>query len=468
MQKFNLLILAITVLLNYATAKEADVIKHIGLNAGLESKTGEPDISTGPGVLKTLEGCAKISDKQGRLVFYTDGINVYNREHRQMPNGYRLLGNKSASRAGVVIPLPGSETKYYIITANRDKFTGVRYSIVDMDADGGLGDVTLKNMALHVPAAEKVTSVKHGNGKDFWIVTHGWNSNDFYLYLLNEYGITTEPVVSGIGIAHQGAEENKVGYFKLSHNMKKLVSTIHGKGVMEVFDIDNQTGVISNPVTFESDLYNTNFDIEFSPNSSLVYITELNSPAKIMQYNFALGSREEILNSATLIYKTKRKDLFGALYLGSDGKIYLTNFGNKFLGVIEKPDIPGTACKYRDYDEDLDFDYASPEYLPLTMKRMVPTDYTSPGYNEDIKLEVIPNTSFEELTVNLRSVDEGNYLVEIYSLDGKVMESVEWKDFRSCKNVNLNFNTTSYPSGLYYLVLKTEKQRISKTLAIWR
>jgi hypothetical protein len=37
------------------------------------------------------EGCATISNSSGQLLFYTDGITVYNRNHQVMPNGTGLL-----------------------------------------------------------------------------------------------------------------------------------------------------------------------------------------------------------------------------------------------------------------------------------------------------------------------------------------------------------------------------------------
>ena len=51
-----------------------------------------------------------------------------------------------------------------------------------MDANGGLGAVTIKNFSILTPVAEKVVAVKHSNNLDFWIVVHGWDNNTFYNY----------------------------------------------------------------------------------------------------------------------------------------------------------------------------------------------------------------------------------------------------------------------------------------------
>ena len=53
-----------------------------------------------------------------------------------------------------------------------------------MTLDSGLGGVTsIKNVLVYAPSCEKIAIVKHVNNIDFWIVTHGWNDNNFYSYL---------------------------------------------------------------------------------------------------------------------------------------------------------------------------------------------------------------------------------------------------------------------------------------------
>ena len=47
------------------------------------------------GMLDTVEGCTTISDDNGDLLFYTDGLTVYDRNHQIMPNGINLFGNSS-------------------------------------------------------------------------------------------------------------------------------------------------------------------------------------------------------------------------------------------------------------------------------------------------------------------------------------------------------------------------------------
>src|SRR5258708_3864071 len=62
-----------------------------GYNAGLDFNAGAPVFQSGS--LRNWEGCASISDRYGHLLFYTDGMTVWDRLHRVMPNGAGLKGD---------------------------------------------------------------------------------------------------------------------------------------------------------------------------------------------------------------------------------------------------------------------------------------------------------------------------------------------------------------------------------------
>jgi hypothetical protein len=61
---------------------------YFGQNAGITFNSGTPTALL-DGLLVTNEGCTSFSDENGGLIFYTDGINVWNRNHQAMPNGCR-------------------------------------------------------------------------------------------------------------------------------------------------------------------------------------------------------------------------------------------------------------------------------------------------------------------------------------------------------------------------------------------
>ena len=101
------------------------------------------------GAMTTTEGCAAISDAStGQLLFYTDGITVYNRNHVTMTNGTGLMGNFSSTQSSIIVPHPGQSNLYYIFTVDDvGGANGMRYSVVDMNQSGGFGAVTATKLA---------------------------------------------------------------------------------------------------------------------------------------------------------------------------------------------------------------------------------------------------------------------------------------------------------------------------------
>jgi hypothetical protein len=109
--------------------------------------------------MTTYEGCATATTKRGELLFYTDGQTVWNRQHQPMPGGRRLMGSGSSTQSALIVPDPGSGNIFYVFTvAPQGAPDGLRYSVVDMTRDNGLGDVPRANSLLITPVAEKLAA----------------------------------------------------------------------------------------------------------------------------------------------------------------------------------------------------------------------------------------------------------------------------------------------------------------------
>ena len=93
---------------------------------------------------------------------------------------------------------------------------GLRYSIVDMTRDNGLGDLPRVNVLLIQPVAEKLAAVRHANGRDTWVVAHRWNSNAFVAYLVTADGVSAKPFLSNVGSMNAGPGRNAIGALKFS------------------------------------------------------------------------------------------------------------------------------------------------------------------------------------------------------------------------------------------------------------
>ncbi len=333
-----------------------------GDKASIDFSTEPPAASATSSFFDTPGGVAAISDADGNLLFFTNGITVWNRFYYVMTNGDGLKGNNFATQPAIILPTPGKSGEYYLFTLDMyipPVFTdGVNYSIVNFSG-GNAGEVTVKNRLLFKENSQKVCAVQHADGRDYWVVFHGFGDNNggnFYSYLLTDSLVTT-PVISTVGSIHKGDPNNGGGYMKASSDGSKIALVIPTDGMAEIFDFNNETGEVSHPVSSRAGQFYFPFGVEFSPDNSKLYLST--SPLGVdtnYLYQFDLTEADPFANPVLLKAfevndLTGADSLMGALQLAPDGKIYLSKFKKgilrkESLGVIYNPDRPGLACNY--------------------------------------------------------------------------------------------------------------------------
>lgn len=410
MKTFIYPIFLIGLLVNTALAQKETNIWYFGKNAGIDFKTGVPVADT-TGKLSTEEGCVTICDKNGKLLFYTDGISVWDANHQVMPNGSGLKGHPSSTQSGVVIPKPNTPGMYYLFTLTGSGASdGLRYSLINTSLNNNKGDIdtTQKNILLHTPATEKLTAVKHRNNKDIWVIAHEWKSDAFLSYLVSEKGINTTPVISKTGSTHDGGNVNTQGYMKANPDGTNIAVAIEDSNKFEIFDFDDLTGAVSNPITFILPAGSYPYGIEFSPDGSVLYGSAAGT-GEVYQFNLQAGSVEAIQKSATVIGKTENKKWIGALQIAADGKIYFPIYGTSYLGVINKPNVVGVDCGYTNNAVFLNNKIAQLG-LPTFMQHYFYQNMTAKNvaYFDEKKLEIgksliLNNIVFEHNKYNLHT-----------------------------------------------------------------
>ncbi len=317
---------------------------YFGQRAAIEFNgvNGAPVARLGSQII-TQEGNATISDNNGNLLFYTDGITVWNANNIVMTNGTGLQGNFSATQSAIIVPKPGSSNNYYIFTVPATNSTvGLRYSEVDMSQSGGLGAVLTTNKNTQVTPTgvgvrEKVTAVAHANGTDFWVITQRSSVGTYYAYRVSSAGVNTTGTTSTINV---GSNTSYIGYLKASPSGDKLVNMQYNSSELVFMDFNSSTGAITNPflVTGTQSPYGG----DFSPDETKFYTGSRN---QIYQYDITTYNAAAITASRTTIY-THSTGTMWALQLGPDGKIYCVNYGQTALSQIPNPNITGTGCGF--------------------------------------------------------------------------------------------------------------------------
>lgn len=398
MKKKILILLLILCFTDLYAQREAG-IWYFGDKAGIDFNSGAPVALTN-GSLDTREGCATFSDKDGNLLFYTDGSFVWNRHHQIMPNGYGLLGHKSSTQSAIIVPNPSNPNSYYIFTVDQPrqdgdlspvnpdgKNDGLNYTEVNMNLNlnGGLGDVNPAKKNIHLltynpnnskeaefKCSEKITAVQHNDGISYWVITHFLDN--FYAFKITKSGVQNNPVISKTStlIPLGGYLNNSQGYLKSSPNGKKLAiahaatkitndrgpkgGIIRNTGKAFLYDFNNSTGAVSNQINL---LTGENpYGVDFSSKSKKLYLTSNNfdSESNIIGstlYQFDLESTNIAASKTQFSPNTYTA---GALQLAIDEKIYFAGIdpntlnNRDRLSVINNPEADAQSVTFSEFD----------------------------------------------------------------------------------------------------------------------
>ena len=449
----------------FSFAQKQNNIWYFGDKAGIDFNSGTATAITNSN-MQSFESASSISDSLGNLLFYTNGgyLNsifgpfsggVWNRNHVMMPNGALDAsgGCNSAWQGAIIVPMPGNTNQYYFFTTDCQENTmvgGFRYGIVDMNLDGGMGDVTLKGIHLIDSVAEPICVIKHKNNIDYWVIVHKLYNTEFYAYLVNDLGIQS-PIISNVG----DPVFNNCGSFMATVDGTKIGIGATWKTML--FNFDASTGLLSNYI----DLNKTSAGAAFSANCRFYY-TASNDPPDSKVYQFDL-SAANIPASAIEIHTIESP--YHPFQLGPDGKIYIpSNIWNSAdLDVIQNPDLLGLSCNYTVNSFNLAGKTTKGSLPNIISGLYGGCDFATSNTSVQIKtrpdISVIPNPFSNYTIFTIQNIELKNASIDILNVLGEKVDRIT--------EINTNeiiFKRNELKSGIYFvkIISGNEVKAVSK------
>jgi len=331
---------------------------YFGHYAGLNFSSGNPVVlDDGKLYDGTFRGCVTMSDTNGNLLFYTNGLRIWNKNHISMP----AVLEPYLPYQVVSFPNPGSDYEYYLFSASQGGNFLFFYTIIDMTMNGGLGGIT-GPVVLDAAwdATHKLCATYHKNKEDVWVIARKFTESKYSSFLVTENGVNTTPVLSPAPYYSGG----RTGVMKISYDKKYLITCYLGgipenSDAIEVCRFNDADGTVEYLYTFQvrDDKYpgemNTS-GAEFSPDSKFLYLTAnwwsiLGDTGLIYQYEMQyIEDSASFVSSAVNVGPGFKKH---DLQLGPDGRIYVTGMNGplpypEYLGVINEPWKKGVLCDY--------------------------------------------------------------------------------------------------------------------------
>lgn len=484
---------------------------YFGEKAGFAFRSGAPQPLL-DGQMTTSYTSAVLSDPAtGQLLLYSNGEQVWGRDHRVMPNGSSLLGSSHVTQGALVVPVPDDPARYYLFTLKAWGPLGaprrpvayyagrLAYSVVDLRQHNGLGDVVAqtKNRVVATGLNEKLTAVRHANGRDYWVICHEWQSNVFLVAAVTAAGMgpfscyavgPAQPVDTLNTIFQDQAK----GVLRASPDGRKLAygvlagAAFGALPAFGLYDFDPATGVVSTFVNLGAlrDAYSPCF----SPDNSKLYIPNFSRTPDQQHYNvisqydlragdaaaIAASGQSVILgNPATNVSSTRGGDVLYQLQNGPDGRIYgasgyRSNGPDEQPGddrnvffVVNRPNARGFACDVRYRRFDFGGRYGNPG-LPNFMQHSFNGLESSPEEApcDPAQAAVFPNPTADAFRVRLPSTCPQPYTLTLYDAVGRTVLTQAVPSAASEAPVSV----AALASGLYVVELRFAQQVVVKKL----
>jgi hypothetical protein len=320
------------------------------------------------------------SDSAGQLLFYSNGCAIANRNHQIMPNGAGLNPGDISDlvcpwkgyivpQGAMPLPLPGQPGRYCLlhIGASYDpvrklKLGPLYCTEIDMSQDGGLGEVTSINKVLLAGDLGAFTAVRHGNGRDWWVLAPAFGGALWHTFLLSPSGFSEQP------------PQALLSMLPACEKHGATVAALRGDRIanwgdckVSIYRFDRCTGVLSDEMELPAPKHWVpGGGLAFSPSGRYLYAT-----SQTVLFRADLEALSPRLDTMRFSYDPLLKseydvpgNTFHYLENGPDGRIY-GNIPSRaaFLHLLNKPDGSTKA--------DIDF-VARGVKLPVTGVRTLP------------------------------------------------------------------------------------------------
>jgi Secretion system C-terminal sorting domain len=423
-------------------------------------------------------GISSICDSDGKFLFMTDGRKVYNAKGDTIAGGGGAINNEIISKylsvnSNNTIIIPKGDNKYYVFystisdskcnaylanSSDTFDFDEIRYTVVDMLAKNGEGQITIKNKLLKSVLSPwvsqaSITATRHANGRDWWVVKSSALERRFkYIFLVTPDSIIMHIQDMGnafnVGFVYDYYGQNN---FSMDGS---LYAECSGNSPITIYDFDRCSGMFSlkrviEPTPYKDQTFDKYSDwsgVCFSPNNKYLYTCDQHH---VYQLNLAEP------NDALATVKVSQFDTssnfpkYSGLQITPTGVLYIGHWNgvSKDINAIMQPNEYGLASAFKfDYIRLLNNTNEPPNIpnyglgalvgSPCDTIRLKPNEwllYPNPA-NAVIKLKV-------PITNKLQAVK-----ITVYNMHGQIVLD---NNYTLNLENEININTTALANGLY-------------------
>ena len=399
-------------------------------------------------------GSTIMSDSDGKLQFYSNGISIMNMHNEPIagsecfnadlsdyPLDYFIMNQSILS-----LPIEGRDNVYHLLDMDPLQLDNHFYTsasnlsitTVDMNANEGRGEIIDCNSLIIQDTLLNSTmqATRHQNGIDWWVIVGKFESDIYYKVLLS---------TSGVKSVEQGRwqhiyDEPFTGQSTFSPDGQYFAQVIRENQEISLYRFDNQTGELYDPKSYHIlTIDGTEYPqgCSFSPDSRFLYVSSLTQLRQLDLCDYDNNIEAELIDSWDGTYEFIFPLFFAKQMLSPNQEIIVTPYGNGHtsFGVIKSPNKKGTACDFRQHDLRLhESTRNSADVLPIFPHFRNYASHNGDCSNNTVAVEneesssefyIFPNPVRSTSTIHFSKSTSG----QLYDLNGRLLSSFSSVDY---------------------------------------
>ncbi len=443
----------------------------------IDFSLGYPQVTASNSPISFFGNISSICDSNGYISFYTDGVVMMNYLHDTLIGSMNFNDDDSlVSQYGYmpqiiaqntfILPYPGHHGQYAVLHHSLHPLDGMPYyqpvqlsmSVVDMTLNSNEGEMIVKNQSIinDTLLLGTLQTVRHANGRDWWVTVHKWESNIFYMALLTPAGIIDIQQIQTGPHFSSGLNNNVQRLFSPTGEHFCIARTDSAK--IEIFDFNRCSGMISHKIQIDITSFSTTDFISgcsFSPSGRFLYVTDSKS---LYQFDITAAN---IANSKKLIANWDGTGGFNLHYfmghqLGPDGKIYVAAPSScDVVHIINNPDLIDTLCQFEQHSLTLMSNYTGrfPVFPNYRLGAVGGSVCDSLGLSAVISvssnfpIKLYPNPNNGSFTIEYSLSNNASGAVEITDAAGRLFYAKDLSKYSFIHQINLS----TINEGIYFL-----------------
>ena len=316
----------------------------IGDSAGISFINGDSAVSVNWYKMKGNEGTGGISDADGNLLFYTNGVDIFDYKNRKLNKNFSLKGELSSTQGKLIVKHPESN-EYHVFT-NNYYFYHYRLYHFSFIWNGDSAIFTDTGSVIGIDISEGIAAVNHQNNRDILLMNHSLSGDTFYIYCITENGLIPYCKTTKIGydIPSTYSEYYSVLKFSPSGKLGSISASVNTNRMKSIFRFNNQTASIGNWLNIA---LTEGWDAPtFSTNDSFIYYDYDNK--NIFQYSIKNWRLDSIDKTILNLKYTKPNNNTVCIRNAPKGKLLITRNQQKYVSIVGDANKKYPACNFVD------------------------------------------------------------------------------------------------------------------------